>query len=196
MKILTVIAHPNTDKSFNHAIAKTVIDTLKANGHEVVVRDLYADHFDPVLPHGEEKLPVEELPKVIQDDMAHVRDADGLIFVHPNWWGGPPAILKGWIDRVLRAGFAYRFSAEGAVPMLADKGAVIFTTSNTPGDVEEQVYHNPMANFWKTIVFGLCGSRSCDYRNFESVIMSTPEQRADWLHEVRDTIARRFPKPD
>ncbi|MDO5554738.1 MAG: NAD(P)H-dependent oxidoreductase [Planctomycetia bacterium] len=194
MKVLTVIAHPNTDKSFNHAIAQAAIETLKANGHEVVVRDLYADGFDPVLPLGEEKLPAEDLPQVIQDDMALVRQADAILFVHPNWWSAPPAILKGWIDRVLRAGFAYRFSPEGAIPMLGDKSAFIFTTSNTPGEVEDKVYHNPIANFWKTIVFGLCGSRTCCYRNFDSVIMSTPEQRAGWLQEVRDTIARHFPR--
>lgn len=192
MKVLLIVAHPNTDKSFNHALVKTACDQLRAKGHEVVVRDLYADHFDPVMPLGEEKLPLNELPREIQDAINDVKTADALIFVHPNWWSGPPAILRGWLDRVFRAGFAYRFSPEGAVPMLAGKKALVVTTANTPQDVDEKVYHRALENFWRTIVFGLVGCSSFDYLGFTPVILSTPEIRTAWLQELRTLLDKRF----
>ena len=192
MKILVVLAHPNAGKSFNRAIADTVYRTLADMGHEPVLSDLYAEGFDPVMPFGEEKLPVDQLPVQIQKTIAEVNSADGFVFVHPNWWGTPPAILKGWLDRVFRAGFAYSFSANGVVSNFTDKTAQVFTTSNTPRDVELTVYHDPLENFWKTIVFGLVGCRSFARRNFEPVIVSTAEQRAEWLREVEGTIRKRF----
>lgn len=193
MKISVVVAHPNVGTSFNHAITKTVCDTLAAQGHQVVLHDLYDEKFDPILEPGEEKLEEHELPLPVRNAMNDVRQSDGLVFVHPNWWGAPPAILKGWIDRVLRAGFAYRFTQDGPVPHMTDKIVQVFSTSNTPKEVEENVYKNPIEHFWKTIVFGLCGSRSFEYRNFEPVIMSTLQDRSHWLDEVAETIKRRFP---
>lgn len=192
MKVLVVLGHPNPGESFNRAIAETVCCTLRRMGHEPVLRDLYAEHFDPILPLGEEKLPEEELPETIRRAMDDVREADGLVFVHPNWWGTPPAILKGWLDRVFRAGFAYSFSPAGAVSNFTDKIAQVFTTSNTPRDVELDVYHDPLENFWETIVFGLVGCRSFARRNFEPIVLSSDRERADWLREVEETIRKRF----
>jgi putative NADPH-quinone reductase len=114
--------------------------------------------------------------------------------VHPNWWGQPPAILKGWIDRVLRQGVAYEFGPDGGViPHLAGKTAVVFTTSNTPRDVEMELFGDPLENLWKTCVFGFCGVRSFWRRNFEPIILSTPEERTRWLAEVREMVRTHFP---
>ncbi len=192
MKVLVVLGHPNGGKSFNRAIAEKVCRTLRELGHEPVFHDLYAENFDPILPFQEETLPIEQRPATIQSYIQDVKEARGIVFIHPNWWGTPPAILKGWIDRVFRAGFAYSFSAEGVVPHLADKIAQVFTTSNTPRDIELSVYHDPLENFWKTIVFGLTGCQSFERRNFEPIIMSCDAERADWLQEVGETIRRRF----
>ena len=192
MKILIILAHPSSGASFNRAIAETAVRTLEEMGHEPILRDLYAERFDPVLLAGEEKLPVEELPREIQDAIRDVADAEGLVFIHPNWWGIPPAILKGWIDRVFRAGFAYRFSADGVVPQFTEKTVQIFTTSNTPREIELEVYHDPLENFWKTIVFGLTGCKSFERRNFESIIMSSDAERKEWLAETERIILRRF----
>lgn len=192
MKILLVLTHPRPG-SFNHGIAETVINTLNDAGHQVVYRDLYEEKFDPVLPEPELTAKEEELPPEIQAAMQEVREADGLVFVHPNWWGGPPAMLRGWIDRVIRAGFAYKFSPEGAVGQFGNKAAVVFSTSNTPRDVEINVYGDPVGVFWEKVVFGLCGSKSYDRINFEPVILSTPEQRADWLAQVGALVERVFP---
>ena len=192
MKVLVILGHPNPGESFNRAIAETAGRALRELGHEPVLRDLYAEGFDPVMPMGEEKLPIEELPESIRREIDAVRGAGGFVIVHPNWWGTPPAILKGWLDRVFRAGFAYSFSENGVVSNFTDKRAQIFTTSNTPRDVELEVYHDPLENFWKTIVFGLVGSRDFGRRNFEPIIMSSPEERAAWLAEVESIIKERF----
>ena len=192
MKVLVILGHPNPGESFNRAIAETAGRVLRELGDEPVLRDLYAEGFDPVMPMGEEKLPIEELPESIRREIDAVRGAGGFVIVHPNWWGTPPAILKGWLDRVFRAGFAYSFSENGVISNFTDKRAQIFTTSNTPRDVELEVYHDPLENFWKTIVFGLVGSKDFGRRNFESIIMSSPEERAAWLAEVESIIKERF----
>ena len=134
MKISLILAHPGPG-SFNHAIAETARQTLLRRGHTVLFHDLYAEGFDPILPAHE--IPKETvLPAAIARHCAEIAAADGIIVVHPNWWGQPPAILKGWIDRVIRPGVAYEFldgDGEGVpLGLLKAKTAVVFNTSNTP----------------------------------------------------------------
>jgi len=191
MKILLILGHPKPN-SLNHAIAEKSIAALKALGHEVLFHDLYQEHFDPVLPMGEENLPEEELPEFLQDHLRSFKEADGVIFVHPNWWGGPPAILRGWIDRVIRNNSCYNFTKDGVVSHVGGKIVQIFSTSNTPRDIEHKVFGDPIENFWKVVVFGLLGTKSFERRNFESVVVSTLEERQGWLAEVEATLKRRF----
>jgi putative NADPH-quinone reductase len=191
MNIFILLGHQRQG-SFCHAIATTAIEELKAAGHTVVYHDLYAEKFDPILPD-------EEVPKgasaapVIEQHCREVMAADGYIVVHPNWWAMPPAILKGWIDRVFRPGVTHQFGPNGIDQFLKGRRAVVFTTSNTPRDVELKVYGDPLENLWKACVFGLVGVEDFSRRNFESIIMSTPEQRAGWLDEVRTIVRARFP---
>ena len=95
-----------------------------------------------------------------------IASADGIIIVHPNWSGMPPAILKGWIDRVLRMEVAYRFVAndqgEGVpVGLLQAKVAMVFNTTNTPDERERKVFGDPLETLWKNCVSDLCGVRKC-----------------------------------
>ena len=194
MKILLILGHPKPN-SLNHSIAEKSIVVLKELGHEVVFYDLYQERFDPVLPPGEENLPEEELPEYLQDHLCYFKEADGIIFVHPNWWGGPPAILRGWIDRVIRTNSCYKFTPDGVVSHVGGKIVQIFSTSNTPRDIEIKTYGDPIENFWKVIVFGLLGTKSFERRNFESVVLSTPEERRGWIEEVEAILKRRFGNP-
>jgi len=191
MKVLLILGHPKPN-SFNHAIAEVSAKVLKELGHEVAVHDLYQEHFDPVMPADEENVPDEQLPEFLQNHLGRFKEADGIVFVHPNWWGGPPAILRGWVDRVVRTNSCYRFTKDGVVSYVGGKIVQVFSTSNTPRDIELNVYGDPVENFWKVIVFGLLGTRSFERRNFESVIMSTPEERQGWLAEVETVLKRRF----
>ena len=195
-QVLIVVARPEAEKSFNGAIAQAAADALTAQGYAPVIGDLYAENFDPVMTLAEVNEPVEKADADIQARIQTVKDSVGMIFIHSNWWGGPPAILKGWLDRVLRNGFAYGFTANGPWQGLTDKTVQVFSTSNTPRDVELNVYGDPLENFWKTIVFGLTGAKSFERRNFEQIILSDEAQRAAWLAEVAEIVARRFPKVD
>jgi len=191
MNILVIIGHQHQG-SFCHAITSTAIEELEAAGHEVVFHDLYAEGFDPILPH--EEIPAgTELEPALQKHVDEVSAADGYLIVHPNWWGQPPAILKGWLDRVIRQGTAYKFGPNGVIGLLTGKKALVLTTSNTPRDAELELYGDPLENLWKACVFNFCGVDDFHRRNFESVVMSTPEQRAEWLDDVRKIVEERFP---
>ena len=191
MKVLLILGHPKPD-SFNHAIAETAATVLKELGHEIIFHDLYQEHFDPVLPMNEESVPEEDLPEFLKDHIRNFKEAHGVIFVHPNWWGGPPAILRGWVDRVIRIHSCYNFTQEGVVSHVGGKIVQIFSTSNTPRDVEMNLYGDPIENFWKIIIFGLLGAKSFERRNFESVLLSTSEERQTWLVEVESILKCRF----
>ena len=106
MRVTVILAHPDA-KSYNCALATTVADRLSAIGREVSFHDLYAEGFDPILPAAETP-PEASLPETVAAHCREIAAADGVVIVHPNWWGQPPAILKGWIDRVIRPGVAYR----------------------------------------------------------------------------------------
>ena len=196
MKALVILAHPNK-ASFNHAIAKTCSRVLVENGYATVVHDLYEEHFDPLLP-PEEFPRGAVLPAEVKQACAEVAQADGIIIVHPNWWGQPPAILKGWVDRVLRPGVAYDFvegdKGEG-VPrgLLKARCAVVFNTSNTATAREQAVFGDPLEAIWKDCIFGLCGVSAVHREMFNIVITSTEAERAGWLADVAATIGRFFP---
>jgi len=191
MNIYVLIGHQKKG-SFCHAIAETAIEELKAGGHEVVFHDLYEENFDPILTHEEVTNPAECDP-IIKRHIEEVLAADGYVVVHPNWWGQPPAILRGWQDRVLRQGFCYKFGPEGVIGLLAGKRALVLTTSNTPREDELRLYGDPLENLWKACIFGFCGVENFYRRNFESIILSTLEQRRGWLDEVRALVRERFP---
>lgn len=199
MTIAIILAHPNPD-SFNHAIAGTAAEAARAAGHKVVLHDLYREQFPPLLAAAEFQTDAK-LERIIARHCGEVAGADGIVIVHPNWWGMPPAILKGWIDRVLRPEVAYRFiegdKGEGVpVGLLKARAAIIFNTANTPADREREVFGDPLETLWKNCVFGLCGVRTVHRRTFAVVVTSTPQQRAKWLAEVREAVQRIFPGRD
>jgi len=196
MKISVILAHPDK-KSFNHAIAKTAVDQLEQNGHAVHFHDLYAEKFDPILPANEILNPVS-LPQQIKKHCKEIAAVDGIIIVHPNWWGQPPAILKGWIDRVIRPGVAYEFLENDkgdGIPqgLLKAKTAMVFNTSNTETDREKKVFGDPLEAIWKNCVWDLCGVKNVYRRMFNIIVISSKVQRKEWLEEVRQSVGKYFP---
>ena len=195
MKISVILAHPNRE-SFNHAIAAAAIEQLKLNGHEIFYHDLYAERFGPILP--KEEFPKDaSLPPEIEKHCREISETEGIIIIHPNWWGQPPAILKGWIDRVIRPGVAYEFIEEDkgeGVPnglLIADR-ALVFNTSNTENERENRVFGDPLETIWKNCIFDLCGIKKFYRRTFNIIVTSTENQRKEWLNEVRQTVTRFF----
>lgn len=197
MKVSVILAHPNK-KSFNHAIAETAVEALKQNGHEVYFHDLYEEKFNPIL--SIEEIPKDScLPPEIEKHCKEISEAEGIIIIHPNWWGQPPAMLKGWADRVIRPGVAYEFlesdKGEG-VPngLLKARVAIVFNTSNTETEREKEVFGDPLETIWKNCIFDLCGVTNFYRRMFNIIVISSEEQRNAWLKEVRQTIDKYYLK--
>jgi NAD(P)H dehydrogenase (quinone) len=196
MNILIILAHPNP-KSFNHAIAQRVSATFKRHRHNVFFHDLYAEKFNPLL--SAEDLASDRITdsrlRIYCDEL---EEAEGLVFVHPNWWGAPPAMLKGWLDRVLRPGVAYKFEpgdkGEGAPQgLLVGKTALVFNTSDTPDKREKKVFGDPLDLIWKKCVFEFCGIQNHFRTTFGVVVTSSAEQRQEWLAEAEEIAVRYFP---
>ncbi|WP_410508408.1 NAD(P)H-dependent oxidoreductase [Methanosarcina hadiensis] len=196
MKISVILGHPNKD-SFNHAIANTIVEALLKNGHDVVFHDLYKENFDPITT-AQEIRKGASLEKVVEKHCNEISKAEGIVIVHPNWWGQPPAILKGWVDRVLRPGVAYEFKegdgGEG-VPegLLKAKTALVFNTGDTPKERELQVFGDPLEVLWKKCIFDFCGVKTFYRKMFGVVVTSKPEKRQNWLKEVETTVNMYFP---
>ncbi|MBN1392641.1 MAG: NAD(P)H-dependent oxidoreductase [Sedimentisphaerales bacterium] len=197
MKISVILAHPDKG-SFNHAIFAASVETLNKNHHKVYFHDLYKDGFDPILP-SEEIPKSASLPPDIEKHCKEISQADGVIIIHPNWWGQPPAVLKGWVDRVLRPGVAYEFregdKGEGVpIGLLKAKSAIVFNTSNTESEREKKVFGDPLQTLWKNCIFDLCGVPVFYRRTFNVIVTSSPQQRKSWLDEVRQTVDKYYPK--
>lgn len=196
LQISVILAHPDPG-SFNHAIAASAAQELARLGHEVLFHDLYGEGFDPVLPAGE--IPKDVLlPEAVRAHCHEIARSDGIVIIHPDWWGQPPAILKGWIDRVLRPGVAYEFldgdAGEGIpVGLLNVRAAIVFNTSNTTAKREATVFGDPLETLWKSCIFDFCGVKRVYRKMFGVIVTSTPEDRRRWLDEVRATIALNFP---
>jgi NAD(P)H dehydrogenase (quinone) len=109
MRVLVVHAHP-VETSFNRSLYKTVVETLAAGGHQVDGLNLYDEKFDAVLSR-EERINYEDVPKnlmpAVKPFVDRLRAAEAIVFVHPVWNYGYPAILKGFFDRVFLPGVSF-----------------------------------------------------------------------------------------
>jgi NAD(P)H dehydrogenase (quinone) len=199
MNISVILAHP-VPGSFNHALAEAAVAQLRRNGHEVSVHDLCREGFDPLLS-GDEIEAGAALPPEVAAHCEEIGNADGIVIVHPNWWGQPPAILKGWVDRVMRPGVAYDFlegdSGEGIpLGLLKARTAIVLNTSNTPPERELSTFGDPLDLVWRRCVFGLCGVADVRRVTFSVVVTSTREQREEWLAQARELVDACFPAGD
>ena len=184
MKHAIILAHPDPD-SFNAAVAHAYAKAVRAMGHKAVVRDLYALKFDPCLPIGE--LPWRDGYGPATDVVAEreaVADADVFVFVYPFWFNAPPAILKGWVDRVFSMGFGFRPGRGGNAPGLEGRRLLTFSTSGAPEQwVQKTGALERLREGFDNHVAGVCGLRVVDHVHFGGVV---PGIRED---AVRDMLA-------
>jgi len=182
-----VLCHPNRT-GFNQAVAAAAAEALKAT-HEVDFINLYEDGFDPVLPAPE--LPRKfSFDETVQRYNALVKAASVYVFAHPDWWGGPPALLKGFIDRVFRPGVAYEFEgfeflSKQKVALLEGRKALVFTTT----DYQAPEGEDPSAVIWKKNVFEYCGIGDARVHTFYDTYRSTYEARHAWIQAVPAKVA-------
>jgi len=131
-------AHPNP-KSFNRAIVQAIVEEYRKAGKDVLLRDLYALNFNPVLS-ADDLAAVREgsMPADVKTEQDLIRAADILIVVYPLWWSGMPAMLKGYIDRIFSYGFAYEITETGGVGLLTGKKVYLITTMGASREDYEQ----------------------------------------------------------
>ncbi len=196
MTVSIILGHPNPG-SFCHAIAAVARDALLETGYDIAFHDLHQEGFDPLVGADEARTR-QSADQLVEDHCRELAGAEGLIIVHPSWWGMPPAILKGWIDRVVRPGVAYRLKedAQGAptvhVGLLTSCQAIVFNTSDLPVEAERNKFGDTLNVIWKTYVGALSGM-PVERHAFAVMGTSTPDDRARWLDEARDIVSKRFP---
>ncbi len=129
-KHAVILCHPDPD-SFNAAVAKTYCEAVSANFHDAILRDLYSLKFDPVLKANEQPSALEFVPPDdVVTELDVIKNANVIVLVYPIWFGTPPAMLKGYVERVLGAGFGHRLMRErGGGSAAAGKHLVSISTS-------------------------------------------------------------------
>lgn len=167
MKHLIIYAHPS-NHSFNHAILEKAIE---ASPNNVVVRDLYQLNFDPVLTWQEfsQTLSKQYAPDIATEHQYWL-EADVITLIYPLWWMGFPAILKGYLDRVLSYDFAYRNGEIESIGLLTGKKMQQFVTLGNSNEKYEQ--KGFLAAFEQTLgkgLFEFCGIRDVKMHYFGNI---------------------------
>ena len=193
MKHLVIIAHHNAE-SFTHAIAGVVHDTLGEAGHEVVVRDLNAIGFNPVLSSADAAaLRAGQTPEDIRAEQAHLTWAEAVTVIHPVWWTGLPAILKGYVDRVFTYGFAYSYGPNGREGLLAGRKVLIFSGHGHPDFVYRDMgMHDALRLTSDEGIWRFSGLEVVDHVFFGAVPSASAEDRAGYLAQVKQSVRRHF----
>ena len=194
MKHAVIAAHPDP-KSFTLAVARAYCDAVKAKGDEADLRDLYAMDFDPRLKASE--IPGRDgfAPAAdVKAERARLADAGVFAFVYPFWINAPPAILKGYIDRVFGMGFAYGPKGSAGQPLLAGRKMISFTSSGAPTDwVQKTGAWEAERVLFDKHLSALSGIEVVDHIHFGGIV---PGIRADvvkqHLDEVRAAVAKYF----
>lgn len=188
MQISLIVAHPDPS-SLNHALAQSIRSTLEAGGADVRFHDLYAERFDPLLS-AEEIRTHRSSDLTVERHAEELTQADGLVIVHPVWFDAPPAILKGWVERVVRDGTAFdRTSDGGFVGRLRADAAMVVTTANAPADDSES---DALAHFWQAFVLPTSGVETIERLHLTSVVASDLATRQGWLDQASERAERLF----
>lgn len=194
-KHLVVLAHPR-EPSFTREVCRTYIDAVQAQGDSVVLRDLYAMGFNPVADAEEARTRPAAAPSAdVQVEMDHLVAAEVVTFVSPVWWIAPPAIMKGWLDRVLRGGgFAYGYGPAGPRGSLVGKVGMVFTSSgSTEREFVDTRKIDAIRVMWGIGTVEFCGIRLLDHLHFGPVgSRCTTEMIDGYLGQVREAVARHF----
>lgn len=184
-KILIINGHPNKN-AFNYGIASAYKKGAVNSGAEVkeiIIADL---DFNPNLKFGYQQR--TELEPDLIEAWEKIKWAEHLVWVHPVWWGGLPAISKGFIDRLFLPGFAYQYR-ENSVwwdKLLKGKTAHIITTIDQPGWYYWLFYGRPSVNQLKKSTLEFCGVKPVKVTYFGIVKTATNELRKKWLDKVED----------
>ena len=195
MRVLVVVCHPDPD-SFTRSLAAVSLAALRRAGHEIRVTDLYAEGFDPVMNRQERAgyhTPGDnEIP--VASHLADLRWCEAVLFHYPTWWFGLPAMLKGWLDRVLvpHATFTMPTETRPMGPALTHIRRVsVVTTAGAPW-VHSKLMGEPGRRTLLRGFRGLCQPRCrTDYLALYRIDSADEARRAAFLARV-EGLATRF----
>ncbi len=196
MRILILYAHPNPS-SFCHAILDSLIEVCRKGSVHAEVRDLYAVNFDPILKGSELE---GGKNRILSEDIRHeqdlIRDADWIFMLFPLWWSGLPAILKGYLDRVLTFGFAFTDTSDGMAGLLQGKKALLFTTTGTPREeLRDQGIPQALQTIFTKGLFDFCGIEMVEHFFFYAVPSATRVDRRKMLEDMCLRVQHFMAKP-
>jgi NAD(P)H dehydrogenase (quinone) len=191
---LLVVAHPSPD-SYCLALAERAASGLRAAGHDVAVVDLYRDDFEAAMTPEERRAYDGESPilhPLVAEYAAFVRRAEVLVFVYPTWWSGPPAILKGWLERVLVPGVAFRFDerTNGVRPGLGHVRHIVgISTYGSPRTYVRLVNDNGRRILTRALRMS-CGVRvRTHWHGLYAMDTATPTDRDEFAARVEREMA-------
>ena len=184
-KIFLVYGHYN-EKSFNSAIRDTFIETAKTKGHQVDLVDLYKEKFNPVFAG-------EKPDEVVIDHQNRIEKSDIIVLVAPIWNFRMPAIVEGWIDKVLAPPWAFTFKkliGNYGYPLgnLKNKKAIIFCTYGSPRLAITTFFLNLPIRRLKRGVFHICGITKINYRRYFAVPFVSDAKRKSFLADVANSV--------
>ena len=173
-RVLVIDGHPR-DGSFGSALASTLQRAAASRTEDCRFLRLRKLAFDPC--HREDALEPDLL--AAQED---IRWAEILVFVYPTWWGTMPALLKGFLDRLLRPGFAFAERSDGGWRgLLGGRAALLVTTMDTPRWIYRWLLGAPGHRAMRDATLGFCGIRPVRVLEFGPIRTSTLAQRRTWL---------------
>ncbi|WP_280769329.1 NAD(P)H-dependent oxidoreductase [Salipaludibacillus daqingensis] len=193
MNVYIIYMHPVKD-SFNGSILKELITSLTEKKHQVEVNHLYAGPFKSHLTWEEYRESLNHhYESDCEEEQEMIRWADQIIFIFPVWWGGFPAIGKGYIDRVLSYGFAYELNGESPIPLMKNKKVSMIFTTGAPEEefIESGMYHH-MVDLIDKSIFQFCGFKLDGVIHLGDVIQKSDEQRQDMLKIVKEFCDRKY----
>lgn len=189
MNYLLIYAHPK-EQSLNGQLKQGIEEHLSKTQHEVIVRDLYQLHFNPVL--SSEDIAGQRKGKVVEDvrtEQEFIEWADFLLIIHPIWWTGLPAILKGYIDRVFSYGFAYRYDQGIQNGLLKDKQAIII---NTQGKSHKEYGDSGMGKALSLTsdlgIYTYCGIQVKHHFFFEKADKANADNIEIWTRQITSIL--------
>jgi NAD(P)H dehydrogenase (quinone) len=182
--ILVVLGHPS-NTSFSSALACAYAEAAQAAGHTVRILRMADLKFDAIL-HGSNPHHQTLEPDLLAAQ-ASIQWAQHMVWVFPVWWGGVPALLKGFLDRAFTSGYAYQFKPGSSypVPLLKGRTAHLLVPLDTPPWYYRWVYRMPAIHQMQKTTLAFCGIRPLKTVLLGPVIHSTPDKRAQWLEQAR-----------
>ncbi len=183
MRVLVILGHPRSG-SLNGAIASAYADGAREAGCEVVEVQIGSLRFDP------DVLATSPAEQPLEPDLAEARAliewAEHLVFVYPNWWGTMPARMKGFLDRVLLPGFAFRERNGHYYGLLHGRTAELITTMDVPPLVYRWIQAAPGTRAMRRATLALCGIETVKATAFARPSHSEEQARRAWLTAARD----------